>query len=356
MNEGQLNDYDMHYKMVPIFCDNTSAIAISNNPVLHSRTKHIDIRYHFIKDHILKGDIELHFILTEYQLADIFTKSLDKPTFTRLKADVIHLDNISRISWQRSKLDSTCDNLVLDIVIVFSKNKISKMAVNQAIEYAPQCGDLTIESLVFLHQQCCREFWCTAIACDLNPLADDFVVCPLKEFKIKFIVMNGKMPLTLDFKTFTESVGLDYNKGTYVLRPSPEAIKEKKAKSQTMTPTLPKSQGPEDSGALSKKRNKPKSRKTTPKTQVTPSSVPTEDSEKTQPVSSGRTGTTTDLKDSWGNDPPADKGLPSTVPDKLMLLMYKLLLLMLKVNAASTNVTTAQRLRLLKEFLLLEKG
>ncbi|GJY32464.1 retrovirus-related pol polyprotein from transposon TNT 1-94 [Tanacetum coccineum] len=84
--KSQLSDYDIHYKMVPIFCDNTSAIAISNNPILHSRTKHIDIRYHFIKDHILKGDIKLHFIPTEYQLADIFTKPLDEPTFTRLKA------------------------------------------------------------------------------------------------------------------------------------------------------------------------------------------------------------------------------------------------------------------------------
>nr|GEV72641.1 retrovirus-related Pol polyprotein from transposon TNT 1-94 [Tanacetum cinerariifolium] len=60
--KSQLSDYDIYYKMVPIFCDNTSAIAISNNPVLHSRTKHIDKRYHFIKNHILKGDIELHFI------------------------------------------------------------------------------------------------------------------------------------------------------------------------------------------------------------------------------------------------------------------------------------------------------
>ncbi|GJU96972.1 hypothetical protein Tco_1326243 [Tanacetum coccineum] len=55
--KSQLTDYDIIYEKVPIFCDNTSAIAISNNPVLHSRTKHIDIRYHFIRDHILKGDI-----------------------------------------------------------------------------------------------------------------------------------------------------------------------------------------------------------------------------------------------------------------------------------------------------------
>ncbi|GJW03049.1 retrovirus-related pol polyprotein from transposon TNT 1-94 [Tanacetum coccineum] len=74
--------------MVSIFYDNTSAIAISNNPVLHLRTKHVDIRYPFIRDHILKGDIELHFIPTEYQLADIFTKPLDEPAFTKLKAEL----------------------------------------------------------------------------------------------------------------------------------------------------------------------------------------------------------------------------------------------------------------------------
>ncbi|GJS88385.1 retrovirus-related pol polyprotein from transposon TNT 1-94 [Tanacetum coccineum] len=62
--KSQHTDYDIIYENVPIFCHNTSAIAISNNPVLHSRTKHIDIRYHFIRYHILKGDIELHFIPT----------------------------------------------------------------------------------------------------------------------------------------------------------------------------------------------------------------------------------------------------------------------------------------------------
>ncbi|GJY63390.1 retrovirus-related pol polyprotein from transposon TNT 1-94 [Tanacetum coccineum] len=86
--KSQLNDYNIYYKMVPIFCDNTSSIAISNNLVLHLRTKHIDIMYHFIRGHILKGAIELHFIPIEYQLADIFTKHLNEPTFTRLKAEL----------------------------------------------------------------------------------------------------------------------------------------------------------------------------------------------------------------------------------------------------------------------------
>ncbi|GKC28057.1 retrovirus-related pol polyprotein from transposon TNT 1-94 [Tanacetum coccineum] len=63
--KSQLVDYDVLYDNVPIFCDNTSVIAISNNPVLHPKTKHIDIGYHFIRDHIFKGDIELHFVPTK---------------------------------------------------------------------------------------------------------------------------------------------------------------------------------------------------------------------------------------------------------------------------------------------------
>ncbi|GJV20641.1 retrovirus-related pol polyprotein from transposon TNT 1-94 [Tanacetum coccineum] len=90
---------------VPIFCDNTSAISISNNPVLHSRTKHIDIRYHFIRDHILKGDIELHFVPTDLQLADIFTKPLAEPSFTRLVAELGMLNIISEVSDKKKALN-----------------------------------------------------------------------------------------------------------------------------------------------------------------------------------------------------------------------------------------------------------
>ncbi|KAI3718218.1 hypothetical protein L6452_19080 [Arctium lappa] len=63
---------------IPIYCDSTSAIAIANNPVLHSKTKHIEIRYDFIRDYVMNGDIELHFIPTDFQLADLFTKPLDE--------------------------------------------------------------------------------------------------------------------------------------------------------------------------------------------------------------------------------------------------------------------------------------
>ena len=85
---NQLQDYGLVLNKIPIMCDNTSAIAISNNPVQHSRTKHIDIRYHFLREHVMSGTVELHFVPTEQQLADIFTKPLDESTFSRLVSEL----------------------------------------------------------------------------------------------------------------------------------------------------------------------------------------------------------------------------------------------------------------------------
>ncbi|GJZ94816.1 retrovirus-related pol polyprotein from transposon TNT 1-94 [Tanacetum coccineum] len=72
------------YVSLPMYCDLQAAIAISCNPVQHSRTKHIDVRYHFIKEHVEKGIVKLFFVKTEYQLADLFTKSLPKDRFKYL--------------------------------------------------------------------------------------------------------------------------------------------------------------------------------------------------------------------------------------------------------------------------------
>nr|GEY13093.1 retrovirus-related Pol polyprotein from transposon TNT 1-94 [Tanacetum cinerariifolium] len=84
----QLTDYGFHFNKIPIYCDSKSAIAISCNPVQHSRTKHIVVRYHFIKEHVEKGTIELYFVKPDYQLADIFTKALPADRFNYL---VCHL-------------------------------------------------------------------------------------------------------------------------------------------------------------------------------------------------------------------------------------------------------------------------
>ncbi|KAI3681374.1 hypothetical protein L6452_36168 [Arctium lappa] len=82
--QTQLRDYGFHFNKIPIYCDSKSAIAITTNPVQHTKTKHIDVRYHFIKDHVEKGNIELFFVKTEYQLADLFTKPLDEKRFNFL--------------------------------------------------------------------------------------------------------------------------------------------------------------------------------------------------------------------------------------------------------------------------------
>ena len=65
----QLEDFNLRYTKIPILCDNTSAINLAENPIQHSRTKHIDIKYHFIRDYVQKGDIELSFVNTVDQIA-----------------------------------------------------------------------------------------------------------------------------------------------------------------------------------------------------------------------------------------------------------------------------------------------
>ncbi|GJY79213.1 retrovirus-related pol polyprotein from transposon TNT 1-94 [Tanacetum coccineum] len=80
----QLTDYGFHFDKIPMYCDSKAAIAISCNPVQHSRTKHIDVRYHFIKKQVKKGIVELFFVRTEYQLADMFTKALPEDRFKYL--------------------------------------------------------------------------------------------------------------------------------------------------------------------------------------------------------------------------------------------------------------------------------
>jgi hypothetical protein len=84
-----LRDYGYKLSKIPLLCDNESAIRMADNPVEHSRTKHIDIRYHFQQ----KGDIKIAYVSTKEQLADIFTKPLDKKTFTKLRNELNILDS-----------------------------------------------------------------------------------------------------------------------------------------------------------------------------------------------------------------------------------------------------------------------
>ncbi|GJZ85376.1 retrovirus-related pol polyprotein from transposon TNT 1-94 [Tanacetum coccineum] len=78
---SQLTYYGFQFNKIPMYRDNKSAIALCCNNVEHSRVKHIDVCYHFIKEHVENGIVELYFVRTEYQLADIFTKPLPRERF-----------------------------------------------------------------------------------------------------------------------------------------------------------------------------------------------------------------------------------------------------------------------------------
>ncbi|CAM8994349.1 unnamed protein product [Rhodiola kirilowii] len=85
---NQLSDFNLHFDQVPIFCDNTSAISIAKNHVQHGKSKHIEIKHHFLRDCVEKELVTINFCRSEDQVADIFTKSLHKDAFEKLRMEL----------------------------------------------------------------------------------------------------------------------------------------------------------------------------------------------------------------------------------------------------------------------------
>jgi hypothetical protein len=88
-----LRDFGYNLSKVPLLCDKESAIWLADNPVEHSRTKHIDIRHHILRDHQQRGDIDICRVSIDHQLADIFTKPLDERRFCELRSELNVLDS-----------------------------------------------------------------------------------------------------------------------------------------------------------------------------------------------------------------------------------------------------------------------
>lgn len=81
-----MKDLIIFLKIPPIiYCENISAIALASNPVYHARTKHIEVDYHFTREKVVRGDIQICFVNSIDQLADVFTKGLSSAQFTLLK-------------------------------------------------------------------------------------------------------------------------------------------------------------------------------------------------------------------------------------------------------------------------------
>jgi hypothetical protein len=81
-----LTDIQVEYdEPIPIYCDNTRAINISKNPVMHSKMKHIPIKYHFLWEHVAKKNIKVEYVGTKEQVEDKFTKPLPWESFEYLR-------------------------------------------------------------------------------------------------------------------------------------------------------------------------------------------------------------------------------------------------------------------------------
>ncbi|GJW77658.1 hypothetical protein Tco_0139340 [Tanacetum coccineum] len=209
--KSQLDDYDIHYKMVPIFCENTSAIAISNNPVLHSRTKHIDISSGItsLKETLNYTSSPLISLIKDVQYG--VYSFLPEPISLKPKMNPVTL---------RDVLNET-NNVVCNFN--YPPNVPAYKPIMKFLRNGPLYQAFTnCPSVVY--QNFLREFWSTAVSFDHFSSTDEPEKRPFKEFLIKFSVSNGQRPLALDFKTFGSSNGLDYNNGKYVDHLTPEVL------------------------------------------------------------------------------------------------------------------------------------
>ncbi|GJW32877.1 retrovirus-related pol polyprotein from transposon TNT 1-94 [Tanacetum coccineum] len=89
-----LIDYDIRLDDVPIMCDNKGAIDLSKNPMQHSRTKHIEIRHHFLRDNVQKGHISIEKVSSVNNIADILTKPLKRESFNYLRLGLGMMEHI----------------------------------------------------------------------------------------------------------------------------------------------------------------------------------------------------------------------------------------------------------------------
>jgi hypothetical protein len=87
----------MYLRSLPIYCDNQSSIKLAKNPLFHARTKYIEIAHHFVREKALEGQIHLDYISTDFQSANILTKTLPPVKFEKHKAalGLVSLSNLS---------------------------------------------------------------------------------------------------------------------------------------------------------------------------------------------------------------------------------------------------------------------
>ncbi|GKC46320.1 hypothetical protein Tco_1064042 [Tanacetum coccineum] len=149
---SQLTDYGFQFNKIPLYCDNKSAIALCCNNVQHSRAKHIDIRYHFIKEQVENGIVELYFVRTEYQLADIFTKPLPRERFNFLIDKLAYADADHAGCQDTRRSTSRSAQFLGDKLVSWSSKKQKCTAISSTkAEYISLSG--CCSQILWMHSQ-----------------------------------------------------------------------------------------------------------------------------------------------------------------------------------------------------------
>ncbi|GKA04225.1 hypothetical protein Tco_0677006 [Tanacetum coccineum] len=145
----QLTDYGFQFNKIPLYCDNKSAIALCCNNIQHSRAKHIDVRYHFIKERVENGIVGLYFVQTEYQLADIYIKPLPRERFNflieKLGMDSRSTANAKTFLQRKRRVKVVNRGLSVDIIHQ-SDTKVFTMTMEILLE--PTSNKLLVDSIL----------------------------------------------------------------------------------------------------------------------------------------------------------------------------------------------------------------
>ncbi|KAJ9548783.1 hypothetical protein OSB04_021326 [Centaurea solstitialis] len=160
--QNQMQDYGLSFLQTPIYIDNNSAISIVNNPVKHSKTKHIEIKYHFIRDCNEKKLIQVLKVHTDDQYADLFTKAFDVGRYM-VKFMVLSAQRLRMVLFAKSIMDSLCFIKDHNKVGYFKKDANSEgfedildFLASSHIAYAA-----TINPTIYIQHQ--HDFWSNAV-------------------------------------------------------------------------------------------------------------------------------------------------------------------------------------------------
>nr|GEZ29712.1 retrovirus-related Pol polyprotein from transposon TNT 1-94 [Tanacetum cinerariifolium] len=151
---SQLTDYGFNFKKIPLYCDNHSAIALCCNNIQHSRSKHIDIRHHFIREQVERGVVELYFVTTDYQLTDIFTKALPRQRFELILL-CLGMKSMSPTTLKCLQEEEGETAKLYDDILMFQQNQRESLSkawtrFKDLIQKVPHHGiDLWLKVLIF---------------------------------------------------------------------------------------------------------------------------------------------------------------------------------------------------------------